>query len=190
MSRSPNGPTPFRVGFVSGVTPDKWRRRWRERMREPLIVFPVVDADQRSVLDDGRAEMCFVRLPIDPDGLHVISLYAEDFVVVLALEHVLTLLDEVSHADLVGEILNDGPVATAVETAAAGTGVVLVPRSVARLHARQDLTTRPLVGDEGSQVALAWRRDLEDERVEDFVGIVRGRTAQSSRGRARRGPPG
>ena len=32
---------PFRVGFVTGVTPDKWARTWRDRRRDPLELLPV-----------------------------------------------------------------------------------------------------------------------------------------------------
>ena len=34
----------FRVGFVPGVTPDKWGRTWAERMpRRPLDLVPLGD---------------------------------------------------------------------------------------------------------------------------------------------------
>lgn len=173
---------PFRIAFVPGVMPDKWLSRWRERMPgSPLAAFPVALDEQRSVLDDARADMCFVRLPVARDGLHVIPLYVEQVVVAMASEHVLSLLEEVTADDLAGELVNEGPDRIAIETAAAGTGVAVVPRSVARLHHRKDLTTRPLAGAEGSQIGLAWRVDLADERTETFVGIVRGRTSRSSR---------
>jgi DNA-binding transcriptional LysR family regulator len=100
----------------------------------------------------------------------------------MSTEHLLSLLDEVTRDDLADVLLNDGPARQAIETAAAGTGVVVVPRSLARLHHRKDVTMRRLVDGEGSQVALAWRSDLDDPRTEEFVGIVRGRTVQSSRG--------
>jgi hypothetical protein len=65
---------------------------------------------------------------------------------------------------------------------ASGTGVVVLPMSVARLHARKDVTTRPVVDAPESQIGLAWRADLDDPRTETFVGIVRGRTVRSTRG--------
>jgi hypothetical protein len=172
-------PGAFRVAFVPGVMPDKWLGRWRERRRDPVDAFLVEAHEQRSVLYDGRADMCFVRLPVDREGLHVIPLYTEEPVVVMSTEHLLSVLDEVTRADLE---VNDGPARQAIETAAAGTGVVVVPRSVARLHHRKDVAVRPLVDGEESQVGLAWRTDLDDPRTEEFVGIVRGRTARSSRG--------
>lgn len=177
---------PFRIGFVPGVMPGRWLDRWREREPHPALdSFQVSPDAQRAVLDDGRADMCFVRLPIDRDGLHLVRLYDEQIVVVLSVDHVLSLLEEVTASDLEGELVQVGePHAAriAFEAVAAGTGVLVVPRSVARLHHRKDLTTRPLQDAEPSTVALAWLERRDDERAQAFVGIVRGRTAQSSRG--------
>jgi DNA-binding transcriptional LysR family regulator len=77
----------------------------------------------------------------------------------------------------------------AIELVAAGVGVVVVPRSLARLHHRKDVTARALLGAPEAPVALAWAIDREDERTEDLIGIVRGRTVNSSRGRPQQPPP-
>lgn len=200
----------LRVGFVPGVTPDKWARTWAERMpRVPLDLFLVEEAEQTSVLYDGRADMCFVRLPVDQRGLHVIPLYSEVPVVVAPKGHFVEAADEVSVADLADEHLLQDPhqlpewrdVATevrdgtrvevpsittrqAIETVAAGVGIVIVPMSLARLHHRKDVVHRPVTDVEESRVGLAWRRDLDDDRVEAFIGVVRGRSVNSSRGAA------
>ncbi len=71
-----------------------------------------------------------------------------------------------------------------IELVAAGIGLVVVPQSIARLHARKDLIYRPLVGVSDTEVGLAWLQDNEVPEVEDFIGVVRGRTARSSRGSA------
>ncbi|WP_126641881.1 LysR substrate-binding domain-containing protein [Embleya hyalina] len=89
--------------------------------------------------------------------------------------------------------------ADAIELVAAGVGLLIVPQSLARLHHRKDLTYRPLAGagettDEAagtagtvevpqSRVALAWPEGEPSELMEEFIGIVRGRTVNSSRGR-------
>ncbi len=69
----------------------------------------------------------------------------------------------------------------AVATAATGVGIVLVPMSLARLHHRKDTTYRPVVDASTSTVALAWPTEATTPLVETFIGIVRGRTANSSR---------
>lgn len=174
---------PFRVGYVEGVTPDKWIRIWRERRRDPLDTVLVTDA--RQSLEDGTIDMVLARLPLDRDGLHVIPLYDERPVVVVPVDHAATAFDEIALAELDDLRLTVSAELTtreAVETVAAGTGILVVPQSIARLHRRKDVRAVFLTDQEHTQVALAWRDDVEDERVEEFIGIVRGRTARSSRG--------
>lgn len=184
--RPEDSTAPLRVSFVPGVTPDKWARIWAERMpRVRLELTPVEESEQTAVLYDGRAEMCFVRLPVDDEGLHVIPLYSEVPVVVAAKGHFVEAADEVTLDDLSGEIVHPMPPLTvreAVETVAAGVGIVVLPMSVARLHNRKDVVHRPVSDAEETRIALAWRRDLDDERVQTFIGVVRGRKATSSRG--------
>jgi len=69
----------------------------------------------------------------------------------------------------------------AVDLVATGAGIVILPKSVARLHNRKDVTHRPVTGVAESQVGLAWMTDATDSRIEKFIGIVRGRTERSSR---------
>ena len=174
----------LRVAIVEGVMPDKWVRRWGERHRqEPLEVLLVAEADQVAVLHDGRAQLSFVRLPADREGLHLIPLWSEVQVVVLAKDHPLAEFDELEQADLADElVLSDLPAKVAVETVAAGTGIAFMPMSVARMHQRKDVRAVPVPELEETRVGLAWRVDDEDPRVEEFIGIVRGRTERSSRG--------
>jgi hypothetical protein len=62
----------------------------------------------------------------------------------------------------------------------------LVPQSVARSHSRRDLVYRPVTDAEPTTIALAWLVDNPNELIEEFIGIVRGRTANSSRTAATR----
>ena len=178
--------SPFRVAAVPGVTPDKWVRRWGERLtKEPLEVVRVEEAEQTDVLRDGRARMSFVRLPADTEGLHLIPLYSEVPVVVLSKDHPLAEFDTLERVDLSDDLVLDGlPAQVAVETVAAGTGIVFLPMSVARVLQRKDVRAVPVPELTETQVGLAWRVDDEDPRVEEVVGIVRGRTERSSRGSA------
>jgi hypothetical protein len=73
--------------------------------------------------------------------------------------------------------------ADAIELVAAGVGVLVVPQSLARLHHRRDLTYRPVSDAPESRVALSWPEDETTDLVEEFIGIVRGRTVNSTRGR-------
>ena len=188
----------LRVGFVTGATPDKWARAWRERRRERLELVPVSEDEQVEGVRDGSLDMALVRLPVDTDDLHCIRLYDEVPVVVAGLEHVVGAVDEVTLDDLADEQLVrphasgwtpaaeqlDWPPMSekdAIETVAAGTGVVLVPMSVARLHQRKDVMSRPVTDLEPTTIALVWLRDRDDDVTQAFVGVVRGRRVTSSR---------
>lgn len=191
--------TPLRIGFVTGATPDKWARHWRERRPEPLELVPVTEADQMEGVRDGSLDMALVRLPVDRDGLHCVRLYDELQVAVASRDHVLAAADEeVTTADLVDEQLVrphpsgweptaeqlEWPPMTeqeAVETVAAGTGIVVVPMSVARLHQRKDVVTRVVSDLEPTTIALVWRVERDDDVTQAFVGVTKGRTANTSR---------
>lgn len=197
-------PATFILGATPGATPGRWIDTWKERMpRTALELVPLAVADQRRALSEADVDAALVRLPIEKDGLHVIPLYDEVPVVVCAKDSHLTAAEELDAADLEGEVLivpaDDvlgirvpGTVAPrfappadtgeAIATVAAGVGVVVVPMSLARLHHRKDVDYRPLREGPVSTVALAWVSERTTPAVEAFVGIVRGRTANSSRG--------
>nr|WP_171784023.1 LysR family transcriptional regulator substrate-binding protein [Isoptericola halotolerans] len=88
-----------------------------------------------------------------------------------------------------GTLVAPEPLTTeeAIAWAAAGSGVVVVPMSLARLHHRKDTVFRVVEGLPEASVGLVWLRDRSEdemtELVDELVGIVRGRTANSSRGR-------
>lgn len=193
---------PFRLGVVPGTTPGKWIRHWREqRPHQRLELVPIDQADQRAALAEGLVDAAICRRPIAGD-LFIVALYDEVPVVVMSADSSLAAVDELSPADLEGEVLitpdDDvlGPldlptvapqfpaVATtedAIATAASGIGIVVVPMSLARLHHRKDATYRPLADGPVSEVVVAWPRERDGEDVQAFVAITRGRTARSSR---------
>ncbi len=172
----------LRVGIVPGVTVSKWSRVWAERMPDTRLEVVLTSPDtQVSVLTAGEVDMSFVRMPVEDDGLTLIPLWVETPVVMLPREHEASLFDGVTIADLDGERLLDGDVADDIELVAAGVGLRILPQSLALLHARKDLVYRRVTDAEGTQIALAWREDDERPELDEFVGVVRGRTARSSR---------
>lgn len=158
------------------------------------------------------------REPASTDGekYHSIRLYEELPVVILPTDHVLTVLDEVSVAELAEEFLlqpaSDIPAyeeasrswressgrivpeglndQETIELVAAGVGLYIVPMSIARFYHRKDLTYRPVPELDTYPVHLVWPRAPKGEPrpeelealLQDFIGIVRGRTASSDRG--------
>ncbi|MFF0147923.1 LysR substrate binding domain-containing protein [Amycolatopsis sulphurea] len=193
----------FRLGYVPGTTPAKWVRIWREREPDvPLELIAVPAGEAADAVREDRADAVLLRLPGDREGLHAIPLYTETTVVVVPKDHLITAADEVSGADLAGEVLlhplddplgwpappgilaRERPATTgdAIELIAAGVGLLVVPQSLARLHHRRDLTYRTLTDAPQSQVALSWPEGTTSALVEQFIGIVRGRTVNSTRG--------
>lgn len=190
--------TPLRLAFVTGTTPDKWARAWRERRPNPMELVPITEAQQEEALSDAAVDLALVRLPVDREGRHCVRLYDEIPVVVAAVDHFIAAADEVTPDDLTGEQLVrphasgwrpqaeqlDWPEMderAAIETVAAGTGFVIVPMSVARQFHRKDVVVRPILDLEPTTVALMWRIERDANDVQDFVGITRGRRANTSR---------
>jgi DNA-binding transcriptional LysR family regulator len=191
----------LRIGFVTGTTPDRWARAWRDQRRGPLSLVPVTEDQQQDVVRRGEVDMALVRLHVTtdlPDLLHQVRLYDELPVVVAGREHLVAAADTVTLDDLSEEQLvrahasgwqpsadqltwpamSEGE---AIETVAAGTGIVIVPMSVARLFHRKDVVEREVTDLSPTTVALVWLRERDDDRTQAFVGVVKGRTANSSR---------
>jgi DNA-binding transcriptional LysR family regulator len=199
----------FRLAYVPGVTPGKWARTWAERVREvPLRLIQTPAAEAVPLLRDGGADAAFVRLPVDREALHVIPLYLETTVLVVPKDHAVAAVEEVELADLADEdvlepldevlawddrpgqpaFTRPGSTADAVELVASGAGVLPLPQSLARLHHRKDLTYRTVTDAPQSQIGLAWLEAETTDLMEELIGIVRGRTPNSSRGRTPQQP--
>lgn len=166
-----------------------------------LELVPIEAKGQRSAMEELDAAL--IRLPLEDESLHLIPLYEEVPVVVASAESHLLIAEELEQTDLSGEVLitplddvlgpfdipgiltpSFAPLATtgdAIATAASGVGIVIVPMSLARMHQRKDTGHRPLRDGPTSTVALAWPRERTTDDVDAFVGIVRGRTPNSSR---------
>ncbi|MEU3030250.1 LysR substrate-binding domain-containing protein [Streptomyces incarnatus] len=209
MTGSEDSPS-FRLAYVPGVTPAKWVKVWHERLPDiPLTLTQVPAAEAPELMRAGEADAGLVRLPVDRDFFSAIPLYTETSVVVVPKDHVITAADEVTLEDLADEVLFhplddvfdwdrppgeaafERPATTqdAIELVAANVGLLVVPQSLARLHHRRDLTYRPVIDAPQSGVALSWPQEATTDLVEEFIGIVRGRTVNSTRGRGAAGRP-
>jgi DNA-binding transcriptional LysR family regulator len=195
----------FHLLVVPGVIVDRWARTWSERRPGvPLDIVPVGPGAAADALLSKQGDAGLIRLPVDKDTFHAIPLWTEETVVMAPREHLFAAAEgEVFVADLADETLvrplddvlgwesvpgadeaRPADTAEAVEFTAAGGGVLVVPRSLARLHHRKDLVVRTVPDAPTSSVGLVWERDSHTELVEEWIGIVRGRTANSTRGQA------
>jgi len=188
-------PEPLRVAFVPGVTPTKWERIWRER-RPPgrIDLVPLTQSEALAELAAGTAHMALLRdfgsgEARADDTRHAIELYREQPVVVAPKGSLVAGLDSITLDDLGAlddvvvqpvDLLN-GDGTDAVELVAANVGVAVMPQSVARARSRKDVVARPLLGAPDTAIALVWPIDRAHPLCDTFIGIVRGRTANSSR---------
>jgi DNA-binding transcriptional LysR family regulator len=188
-------PDPLRVAFVPGVTPGKWQRVWRDRRtRGRLDMLPMNQDAALAALADGTAHMALLRDDRAGDTRadeqwHAIPLYREAPVVLAPKGSLVAGLDSVSLVELGGlddlvmltVDLHGGSGSDAVELVAANVGVAVMPQSVARAHSRKDVVARPLTDGVESSISLVWPTAGAHPLVDEFIGIVRGRTANSSR---------
>jgi DNA-binding transcriptional LysR family regulator len=197
------------LGYVPGATPAKWSRIWADRHPDtPLTLRAVAAADAAAQVRAGTVDLALLRLPADTAALAVIPLYEEITVAVIPADHLLSAVEEISAADLEGEPMllalddvvawGDAPgipvdhrpetTQAAMELVAAGIGALIVPQSLARLYHRRDLTYRPIADGPKCAVALAFPEGSQSALIEEFIGIVRGRKPDSSRGQVQPAP--
>ncbi|WP_314423083.1 LysR substrate-binding domain-containing protein [Rothia mucilaginosa] len=160
--------------------------------------------ERKDVPENPFAHMSIVRPDREPasaDGekYHSIRLYEELPVVILPVDHVLTVLDEVPVEELAEEFLlqpaSDIPAyeevsrawresagrivpegltdKETIELVAAGVGLYIVPMSIARFYHRKDLTYRPVAGMDTYPVHLVWPRAPKGEpRSEELEALL------------------
>lgn len=180
------------IGVVPGVTPDKWVHAWHKRMTAvPLRVRAVAEHAAVAMLTDG-VDMVFARLPVRDeasDRLSVIPLWTETPMVVAAKDHPIGVFDAVTLADLADEDVHPGWDEGTLDLVAAGHGVVRMPQSVFRATGRRDLVAREVSDADPTRIGLVWLTATSGPLSDEFIGIVRGRSANSSRGSSARGAP-
>lgn len=188
------------IGYVPGVQPDKWLTRWRERNPDiPVTARRVGDprAELADSADADGVDVIFLREPDDaprsaPPGLLRVPLYTETMAVLAEKDHELGAFDSLGADDLSGErwlepvdaiTATSDEVSAAVDLVAAGVGLLVLPMPYARALSRRDVVVRPIEGVPATRMGIAWSPAREsDELIDEFVGIVRGRKAGTSRG--------
>lgn len=188
------------VGYVPGVQPDKWLTRWRERRPGVPVTARRVGDPLASLAGSAGADgfdVVFFREAADaprsaPEGLLRIPLYTETMAVLAEKEHELGAFDSLTPDDLEGErwldpvdtlVASPDEVGAAVDLVAANVGLLILPLPYVRSLSRRDVVVRVLEGVPATRMGVAWSAAREgDELIDEFVGIVRGRSAASSRG--------
>ena len=202
VARAARGTDTFTIGFMPGLIVTA--AAVALEARRPGLRVQVVRTgwdDQVQVLHDGRADVSYVRLPVDERGLRVIGIAEEPRVAVVAAAHRLAGKDEMTLTDLADEHLLQNPdavpewreVATEMrervprppgedrygveeklEHVARGRGVAVLPASVAAFYTRPDIAVATITDIGPSRVALAWQAQRRSPLIRDFVDVVGG----------------
>ncbi|MFS0731182.1 LysR family transcriptional regulator substrate-binding protein [Curtobacterium sp. 1P10AnD] len=173
------------IAFVPGVSPAKWARVWRERFPDTELRLRPIGADEVDDALAGEADMAFAREPVS-ERHNAIPLWTETAVVAMPKDSPLADLAEVDLAATDVHVVDAGPVpadvAATLDLVEANVGVAVLPQSLFRAASRKDLVARTLADAAGTRILLAWRTEDASATTEEFIGVVRGRTANSSRG--------
>ncbi|QIM19188.1 LysR family transcriptional regulator substrate-binding protein [Leucobacter coleopterorum] len=199
----------LRLGFARGVAPSKWADRWKKV--QPGIALELVPLNLAFGGPKRPASCDVVIERSAPGsrpvgGRHSLRLYTEAIALVVPIDHELAKAETVSVADLALVPLLDHPdhssewpaaepwqdpawmprnTLAALELVAAGTGAMLLPQPLARhisdkrKHAILRVTGEPALL--GSTIWATWDVDRDDLDVQQLIGVMRGRTARSSR---------
>lgn len=189
----------FTVGFMPGlIVTAAVRALVARHPRLNVEVIRTSFADQADVIRDGRADVSYVRLPVDQRGLQVPPLTAEPRVVMLPADHRLAGKDSVDIADLAGEHLLQDPdavpewrdiaeelstgrrraepaisiVEEKLERVAAGRGIAVFPLSTATFYTRPDIVHVAVTDIGPSQVCLAWDSTGRSPLIAEFAAIA------------------
>lgn len=188
----------LRLVFSTGTEPGKWFRRYRDSHPPESLV--TVDADDAmDVLLAHEADLALTRLPdsrVD-DSFHVVQLYEEAPGIAVPKDSVYAEVGEdVTPEDVAEEIVNyriaqDGSVdvpalRTALQVVAANVGVAIAPRPLLKVLSKKQVVALGLEDPTvaRTEIALVWRRADDGDEIQDFVGVAKGRTRNSSRNAA------
>jgi DNA-binding transcriptional LysR family regulator len=199
VARAARGPGSFTIGFMPGlIVTEAVRALTGRHPRLTVNVLRTSWDDQTDVIRDGRADVSYIRLPVDQSGLQVRALLAEPRVAVLPAGHRLAGKDTITIADLADEHLLQDPdavpewrdiatemrarrrraapvfrtVEEKLEHVAAGHGIVMLPLSTAVFYTRPGVVYSHVSDLPPNRVCLAWDATRRSQLIQDFAAIA------------------
>lgn len=200
VGRTARGADTFTVGFMPGLIVTRPVRALSAA--HPDLTVDVVRTgwdDQVEVIRDGRADVSFVRLPVDQTGLKVLPLFSEPRVAVLPIDHRLAGKESLAVSDLAEEHLLQDPdavpewrdiaqemrapggrrppptmrtVEEKLEHVAAGHGIVVLPESTATFYRRPDVTHATISDIGPNHVSLVWDTSRRSRLIHEFAELA------------------
>lgn len=169
------------IAFATGTEPGKWFRRFPGEL-------------ETVPSDDPFAEDTVLKLMRLPDSrvtedFHVVRLYEEAPGVAVPKDSIYV-GERLTRADVTDEIVNFefseqsliDDLRTALQVVAANVGVAFAPLPLLKNLAKKRVVPVELHETPTTQIALVWRKDDDSDEVQEFVGVAKGRTPNSSRG--------
>ena len=211
VTRAARGPGSFTIGFMPGlIVTGAVRALAGCHPQLDVNVLRTSWDDQTEVIHDGRADVSYIRLPVDQSGLHVRALLAEPRVVVLPAGHRLAGKDTITIADLASEHLLQDPdavpewrdiaaemrtrhrrsvpvfrtVEEKLEHVAAGHGIIVLPLSTAAFYTRPGVRYSHVSDIGPSRVCLAWDAARRSPLLREFAAIAAEHSPVAKIGRA------
>ncbi|WP_342319432.1 LysR substrate-binding domain-containing protein [Corynebacterium mayonis] len=185
----------LRLSFVTGTEPGKWLRRFSQATTHGLDA--AADDDPLAVLAAGKCDLTLVRLADErvTGEHHVVRLYDETPGVAVSKDSVFAEVGEpVLFSDLAGEIVNFtfevgadyNDLRAALQVVAANVGVAYAPLPLLQALSKKQVVPLALRGGEPvpTEIALVWKKSEDSDAIQDFVGVAKGRTLNSSRAQA------
>ena len=190
----------LRLTFATGTEPGKWFERFRRATEHGGLAS--IDADDAiRMLLSGDVDVALARLPhggidkrMSEDTMHVVRLYTESRGVAVPKDSVFAELGEaVDPRDIADEHLNYriaddasldiDEIRAGLQVVAANVGIVIAPRPLLKVLSKKQVVPLELKDPRVPQtdIALVWLKDKDSEAIQDFVGIAKGRTLNSSR---------
>jgi len=213
MQHVAHGTATLTVGFFVGDVFTAALRAFTARYPDVGVnLLRIYWNDQVDVLLEGRADVAFVHLPIDAEGLELLPVRAEPRVAVLPMSHPAARREQISIADLAddpviiqraasvtwqafhnvdprpdGRRPTPGPTVDNIEEklqqVAAGRAISFLPASAAAAYGQADVAYVPVPDIPPIQICLAWKDDRRSPLVDAFVEAVK-----TSRPRGQRQP--
>ena len=190
----------LRLTFATGTEPGKWFERFRRATDHGGL--QTIDADDAlAVLLDGEADVALARLPhggidkrMSEDSTHVVRLYSETRGIAVPKDSVFAEMGEAVDArDIADEHVNYriaddasldvNEIRAGLQVVAANVGIVIAPRPLLKNLSKKQVVPLELKDSTVPQtdIALVWLKANDSEAIQDFVGIAKGRTKNSSR---------
>ena len=187
--------SPLRLAFVTGTEPGKWFARYRANHQ----LEEIPSDDPFELIDSGAAQLALMRVPDDRIGqpgeqFHHVRLYEEKPGVAVPKDSLYDIGESISLIDVTDEPVNytypngtTDDLRMALQVVAANVGVAFAPAPLLKVLSKKQVVVAELQGEpahEPTAIALVWKVEEDSDAIQDFVGVAKGRTRNSSRSSA------